>query len=261
MAHYREQRRLVWMALLVSLLLHILVFSLRSVGRGDLGIAASAGHSERGFAYRLLLPAPVQKGLASTAVIAPSFTASTVRSIERPVPQIHGDAAGILTPPSPIHLLEGSSTESHAELAPEVLKPSATVAQPTPAVPLVPKSQNSFAANSKELSDDDLDQVSPSGYTGSGFALFRHMLRQSLEAQLNGQSLQMPDHTNLDCRFKLLMSRKDIQLRGVKCVSDAQFERLQTLLQTDKLPSSLDFGLGPAVVTVRATGNGQIRMD
>lgn len=144
---------------------------------------------------------------------------------------------------------------------PEVVKPSATVELPAPVVPLEPKSQNSLATNSKELSDDDLDQVFPSGYSGSGFALFRHMLRQSLEAQLNGQLLQMPDHTNLDCRFKLLMSRKEIQLRGVKCVSDAQFERLQALLQTDKLPSSLDFGLGPAVVTVRSTGNGQIRMD
>lgn len=151
--------------------------------------------------------------------------------------------------------------ESEMALAPEVVKPPATVELPAPAVPLVPKSQNSPVTNSKELSDDDLDQVSPGGYSGSGFALFRHFLRQSLEAQLNGESLLMPDHTNLECRFKLLMSCKEIQLRAVKCGNDAKFERLQALVRTEKLPNSFDFGLGPVVVTVRATGNGQIRMD
>lgn len=261
MAQYQEQRRLVWMALLVSLLLHILVFSLRSVGRGDSGGAVSTGHPERGFAYRLLLSAPAEKGVARSAVTAPSPVSSAARSIKTSVPQIQGDTVRTLTPPGTRPLLGGSTAESETVLAPDVVKPPATVELPAPAVPLVPKSQKPLATNSKELSDDDLDQVSPSGYSGSGFALFRHMLRQSLEAQLTGQSLQMPDHTNLDCRFKLLMSRKEIQLRGVKCVSDAQFERLQALVQTDKLPSSLDFGLGPAVVTVRATGNGQIRMD
>lgn len=261
MARYREQRRLVWVALLISLLLHILVFSLRFVGRGDSGSAASTAHSERGFAYRLLLPASAEKGVASSAVMAPSPVAPTARSNKTSVPQTLGDAVGALTARSTIPLLGGASAESEMAVAPVVVQPPATVEPPAPAVPLTPKSQNSLASNSKELSDDDLDQVSPSGYSGSGFALFRHMLRQSLEAQLNGQLLQMPDHTNLDCRFKLLMSRKEIQLRGVKCVSDAQFERLQALVQTDKLPSSLDFGLGPAVVTVRASGNGQIRMD
>lgn len=261
MARYREQRRLVWVALLVSLLLHILFFSLRFAGRGNSGSAATTAHSERGFAYRLLLPAPAEKGVASAAVMAPSFVAPTARSIKTSVPQILGDAVGTLTARSTQPLLGGASAESEMALAPAVVQPPATVEPPAPAVPLAPKSQHSLASNSKELSDDDLDQVSPSGYSGSGFALFRHMLRQSLEAQLNGQSLQMPDHTNLDCRFKLLMSRKEIQLRGLKCVSDAQFERLQALVQTDKLPSSLDFGLGPAVVTVRASGNGQIRMD
>jgi hypothetical protein len=108
----------------------------------------------------------------------------------------------------------------------------------------------------RELADDDLDQVSPSGYSGSGFALFRHLLHQSLVAQLNAGADE-----HLECRFKLLMSRREIQLRAVKCDSDAQFQRLLALVKTDKLPSSFDFGLGPAVVTVRAGANGQIRMD
>lgn len=108
----------------------------------------------------------------------------------------------------------------------------------------------------RELADDDLDQVSPSGYSGSGFALFRHLLHQSLVVQLNAGADEQPE-----CRFKLLMARREIQLRAVKCDNEAQFQRLLALVKTDKLPSSFDFGLGPAVVSVRAGANGQIRMD
>lgn len=236
-------------------------FFLRWLGRGDAAPDTIAGNSAQGFAYRLLLPGTSTKGAASATVVAHSSAVPTARPIKTSVTPMLGDAKGVPPLRTAIPLVGDSAAEHGMAVAPDVVKPPVTIDVPAPEVPFVPKPQKPLTTNHNELSDDDLDQVSPGGYSGSGFALFRHFLRQSLEAQLNGESLLMPDHTNLECRFKLLMSRKEIQLRAVKCGNDAQFERLQALVQTEKLPNSFDFGLGPAVVTVRATGNGQIRMD
>ncbi len=251
-SHRPLAQSMPWLALALSLLLHLLLFLLPAARRGEAD-ALHAAPQRQPFAYRLIMSwtgqstgAPPQPSLASSrhSVVMPAAQAnaqSGAASADKALPP------PVVLTPEPAPLPQAVPVPAPPPQKPEIAQPES---------PAVSKLTRPPVSAGKELADDDLDQVSPSGYSGSGFALFRHLLHQSLVAQLNAGA-----DDSLECRFKLLMSRREIQVRAVKCDDDAQFQRLLTLIKTDKLPSSFDFGLGPAVVTVRTGANGQIRMD
>ncbi|RTL00609.1 MAG: hypothetical protein EKK59_04160 [Neisseriaceae bacterium] len=244
-------QHLPWLALALSLLLHLLLLLLPTARNGEADALRDAPQRQL-FAYRLIMS---WTGQSTGAPPQPSLAASQ-RSVAMPAAQAAASAAASADKalPPPVMLTPEPDPLPQPASVPEPLPQKLETVQPES--PTVSKLTRPPVIAGKELADDDLDQVSPSGYSGSGFALFRHLLHQSLVAQLNAGADDL-----LECRFKLLMSRREIQVRAVKCDDDVQFQRLLVLIKTDKLPSSFDFGLGPAVVMVRTGANGQIRMD
>jgi hypothetical protein len=165
-------QHLPWLALALSLLLHLLLLLLPTARNGEADALRDAPQRQL-FAYRLIMS---WTGQSTGAPPQPSLAASQ-RSVAMPAAQAAASAAASADKalPPPVMLTPEPDPLPQPASVPEPLPQKLETVQPES--PTVSKLTRPPVIAGKELADDDLDQVSPSGYSGSGFALFRHLLQ------------------------------------------------------------------------------------